>query len=57
MLEKQIPELISSYLADVPENIIQQYTGEYKNTDDDSKTDGVLPEKEVLDDKDIKNDG
>jgi mRNA-degrading endonuclease RelE of RelBE toxin-antitoxin system len=34
-LEKQIPELISSYLVDVPENIIQQYTGEYKNTDDD----------------------
>jgi hypothetical protein len=32
--EKQLTEIISSYMIDVPNNLIQQYTGEYKNADD-----------------------
>ncbi len=35
-LEKQIPEIISSYMVDIPNNLIQQYTGEYKNADDNN---------------------
>jgi hypothetical protein len=35
-LEKQIPEIISSYMIDIPNNLIQQYTGEYKNANDNN---------------------
>ena len=34
--EKQLPEIISSYMIDIPNNLIQQYIGEYKNADDNN---------------------
>jgi hypothetical protein len=33
--EKQLPEIISSYMVYIPNNVLQQYAGKYKNSDND----------------------